>query len=132
MRNLHIGIDRISTSRLQQVWLLILALFFTLSCKRNDTIEQEQLYGRWEITKAERNGKETNYLRRGYFLFDENGTMTMNITGEDEKGTYTMENNKLLVGNKDFELIKLVADTMIMKYVTGPNSQFVFYMQKKQ
>src|SRR5687767_12048811 len=132
MRNLHIVIDRISTSRLQQVWLLIFALLFMFSCKRNDTFEQEQLYGRWEITKAERNGKETNYLRRGYFLFDENGTMTMNITGEDEKGTYTMENNKLVVGNKDFELIKLVADTMIMKYVTGPNSQFVFYMQKKQ
>ena len=132
MRNLHIVIDRISTSRLQQAWLLIFAVLFVLACKRNDTIEEEMLYGKWEITKAERNGKETNYLRRGYFMFEQNGTMTMNITGEDEKGTYAMENNKLVVGDKDFELIKLVADTMVMKYVTSPNSQFVFYMQKKQ
>ncbi len=131
MRNIHIAGDRISFSVLQPIWLFCIAVFIFFSCKRSDNIQQEQLYGRWEITKAERNGKETSYLRRGYFIIDPNGTMMINITGADEKGSYTMENNKIVMGDKNFELQALDADSMIIKYITGPNSQFVFYMQKK-
>jgi len=132
MRNLHIVIDRISFSVLQPIWLFVIVAFLFFSCKRGDNIQQEKLYGRWEITKAERNGKETSYLRRGYFIINHDGTMTINITGADEKGPYTMENNKLGMGNKNFEIQALETNSMIIKYMTGPNSQFVFYMQKKQ
>jgi len=81
MRNLHIVIDRISFSVLQPIWLFVIVAFLFFSCKRGDNIQQEKLYGRWEITKAERNGKETSYLRRGYFIINHDGTMTINITG---------------------------------------------------
>lgn len=87
--------------------------------------------GKWEITKAERNGRETNYLRRGYFIIDRD-MMTINITGADEKGPYTMNSNKLVMGDKNFELEIVKNDTMIVKYLAGPNSEFVFHMLKKK
>jgi hypothetical protein len=89
------------------------------------------MFGRWEIIKAERNGKETNYLRRGYFIIDPGGTMTINITGADEKGPYKKLSHKLVMGDKTFEVLSLKGENMVVKYVTSPSVQFTFYMQKK-
>ena len=130
MRNLHIGIDRILISAFIPVLLFIIGVLF-ISCKPGDTIVQDQLDGKWEIYKAERNGKETSYLRRGYFNIDAGGMMTINITGADEQGAYILDRNKLIMGEKLFEIQSLKADSMIVKYNTETNSQFVFYMQKK-
>lgn len=111
--------------------LLSTAFLLLVACKQNDTVQQDQIQGRWEITKAERNGRETNYLRRGYFIIEEN-QMTVNITGADEKGPYKMTKNKLVMGDKNFEIELVKSDTMIVKYLAGPNSEFVFHMLKKK
>ena len=132
MRNLHIAVDRILFSLIHSIWPIFILLVLFFSCKQNENIQQEHLFGRWEITKAERNGKETSYLRRGYFIIGPDGNMTINITGEDEKGPYTMENNRLVMGEKKFELKELTPDSMIVSYIKSPSSHFIFYLLKKQ
>ena len=131
MRKNHIVNDTVSLISPRPIRPYVLALFFLLSCQGGDSTQQEHLYGRWEIARAERNGKETNYLRRGYFIIDQNGSMTVNLTGADEKGPYKLSSNKLVMGDKNFDLQMVKADSMVVRYMTGPNSQFVFYMHKK-
>jgi hypothetical protein len=130
MRNFQLGLGK--NLALQAMWLCIAFEFLFISCKQNDASQLDQLYGKWEISKAERNGKETNYLRRGYFLIRHDGTMVTNITGADEKGTYVIEKNKLKMGTMNFEFQLVKPDSMIMQYLTSPGNQFVFYMQKKE
>ncbi|HUR31749.1 MAG TPA: hypothetical protein VMZ69_09990 [Saprospiraceae bacterium] len=106
---------------------------FFFSCKQNEDIQLESLYGKWDITKAERNGKETNYLRNGYFILKPDGNITINITGEDEHGAFALEKNRLLMGNdKIFDIQALNNDSLIVKYVSSSNSEFKFYMLKKK
>jgi len=132
MRNLQIGIGRSFGSGKQTFPLFALIIFFLSSCNGHDNASADQLYGRWDISKAERNGKETSYLRGGYFIIDQDGTMTINITGSDEKGSYSMDKNKLKIGDKNFEIREIKNDSMIMKYVPGPKIEFLFYMHKKK
>ena len=110
----------------------VLILCWIHACSPSDSIDQEALYGRWDIIKAERNGKETNYLRRGYFILGQDGMMTINITGEDESGKYILENGKIkMEDDKIFELESLHGDSLIVKYIAASNGHFKFYMVKK-
>ena len=120
-------------------YLLILSVItlgifvLTAACKQPEGIEQDNLYGHWEIVSAERNGKATGYLRNGYFIINRNGTMTVNITGEDETDQFLLDNNKIMMaGNKAFEIQSLQTDSLTMKYVMNSNTQFVFQMKRKQ
>ncbi|MBK9981259.1 MAG: hypothetical protein IPP15_02340 [Saprospiraceae bacterium] len=131
MRNLNIVTDQLPCSFMHSFCLLGTAVLFLFACRQGDTFQEGQLLGRWEITKAERNGRETEYLRRGYFIIEQS-MMTINITGADEKGPYKMANNKLVMGGKNFELEVVKNDTLIVKYLAGPNSEFVFHMLKKK
>lgn len=127
MRNLHIVSKQITVSACWLAGILLLLV----SCKRSEEIQAEGLYGRWEITNAERNGKETSYLRNGYFIIQPGGLMTINITGEDEKGKYILEKNNLVMeGNRIFEIKSLQNDSLTIRYTTNSNSQFLFYMKK--
>lgn len=110
----------------------VLVLCCIQACRPSDTIEQEALYGRWDIIKAERNGKETNYLRRGYFIIGQDGMMSINITGEDERGNYLLEKGRIRMGeDKIFELESLQGDSLIVKYIAESNGHFKFYMVRK-
>ncbi|MEO6131384.1 MAG: hypothetical protein ABIQ02_06020 [Saprospiraceae bacterium] len=129
MRNLNIVIDQISRSIIRKGLPCLAVIFLFFGCKEGDNYAQDQLIGRWEITKAERNGRETNYLRRGYFLFDQ-GVMTINITGADERGPYTLKDNKIVMGKMNFELKTVKNDSMIVTYLAGPNSEYIFHMLK--
>ena len=133
MRNLLFDPNRAFFSFLLVSGMLILLLLPNVSCKQTTDIQQDSLYGRWEIMKAERNGKETDYLRNGYFIISQDGTMTVNITGEDESGKFMLEKSKLIMeGDKTFDIESLSTDSLTVKYDATPNSQFVIYMQKKQ
>jgi len=80
---------------------------------------------------AERNGKETSYLRNGYFIIQHGGSITINITGEDEIGKYVLDKNNLVMdGNRIFEIKSLQNDSLTIRYTTNSNSQFLFYMKK--
>lgn len=131
MINLNIVIDRIFYAVFYRGCLFVVLLSLIFACKKGDGYEQEKLSGKWDITKAERNGRETSYLRRGYFIID-HSMLTINITGEDEKGSYTMKDNKFVMGDKIFELKMLKNDSMIVKYTAGPHSEFLFHMVKSK
>lgn len=117
MRNIHI----------------VLIIVSILACKRSESIDQDGLYGKWDIVKAERNGKETHYLRGGYFVIGQDGTMSINITGEEEKGRYILEDQHLQMNDdKIFNIETLQQDTLIVTYIAESNGQFVFYMARKK
>lgn len=133
MRNLHFACETISLTWFGPALLLCLGLVMCNSCKRPESISQEGLYGHWDITKAERNGKETDYLRNGFFIINPDGIMTLNITGEEEKGKYTMDHNKLILeDNRIFDIQSLRNDSMTISYAANSGSQFIFYMTKKK
>lgn len=89
------------------------------------------LYGRWDIRKAERNGRETTYLRGGYFIMDKNGSMTVNLTGQEEKGPYDLHDRILLMNETQEYLIEAqAADSLRIRYIRGPGNEFLFYLYK--
>ena len=134
MINLHFVVKRFNQRIFQfkEIGMGILLLFF-FSCKQSENVHLDSLYGKWEIMRAERNGKETSYLRNGYFIINPDGKMTVNITGQDENGTYTLENNKLVMaGDKTFDIQSHNQDSLTVKYISGSNAEFLFYMLKKK
>ena len=134
MRNLPFVFDHVSFSfSFQFIALCSIVVFLGASCKNSEPIEQEGLYGRWDITRAEKNGRETSYLRNGYFRINQDGTMTINITGEDESGKYTIDQNRLVMdGDKIFDIQVLRNDSLTVKYSASPGTQFLIYMNKKE
>lgn len=113
------------------IFIPLFVLGMSVSCKRGDTVEQEALYGKWDITKAERNGKETPYLRGGYFIIEKDGKIVVNINGSDELSTYTLEHKVIVTKDeRKFELQSVKPDSMTVHFVASPQSEFLFYMVK--
>jgi hypothetical protein len=106
-------------------------MLLTVSCKPGSDIEQEALYGKWDILNAKRNGNETHYLRGGYVIIDSNGTMTINLTGSEEKGPYVITDKTIRVNDsKEFMIESLKTDSMTMRYVMSPESDFLIHFTK--
>jgi len=113
------------------IFILLFVLGLSVSCKPKDTVEQEVLFGKWDITKAERNGKETPYLRGGYFIIEKDGKIVVNINGSDELSTYTLEHKVIVTKDeRKFELQSVKPDSMTVHFVASPQSEFLFYMVK--
>ena len=113
--------------------LAIAALFFETGCKPNNTFELEGLYGKWDIDKALRNGNETPYLRGGYFVIEQNGSMIVNITGTEEKGKFELDNNTLsLDEKKNFIVESLANDSLSIRYIMNGDNIFLFYLTKNK
>ncbi len=107
----------------------ILLLFS--SCKDESSIKTQGLNGKWEIYKANRNDKETPYLRGGYFIFDAKGNLTINITGEDESNPYQIRGNVIVIeGKSDYTITSLRNDSMDIHYEMNPESIFMFFLKK--
>ena len=104
-----------------------------VQCKQRDPVEQAALYGKWDISRAERNGKETPYLRGGYFIINQDGSITVNITGEDEHGKFVLDKDRIRMNdNKEFEIRTLTADSLTVTYSAGTQSDFIFYMNRHE
>jgi hypothetical protein len=116
MRNLH----------------FVLILLAMVSCKRAEDIQQENLYGKWDIVRAERNGEMTTYLNGGYFVIEEEGMMTVNITGEDERGPFIIERNHLELNDKIFEIESLSNDSLVIRHIASSNGRFKIYMARNK
>lgn len=111
--------------------LAFVFILLSISCKQGSDIEQEALYGKWDILNAKRNGNETHYLRGGYVIIDSNGTMTINLTGTEEKGPYVITDKTIRVSNtKDFLIESLKPDSMTLHYVMSPESDFLIRFTK--
>lgn len=115
-------------------WFGVFAFFSLLtfwSCQQSATIENESLLGKWEVSRAMRNGNLTPYLRNGYFIIKPTGDMTINITGSDETGKYELKDNVLsFFGDRDFIIEALSKDTMDLRFVMNPDNEFLFYLKK--
>jgi hypothetical protein len=114
-------------------WIFLLPFLMLVagSCKQGAGIEQEGLYGKWDIVTAKRNGKETPYLRGGYFIIEPNGLMTVNITGADERGDFSLDNNMLTLNNeKNFLIEKLHQDSLTVRYTSDTKQTFIILMTK--
>ena len=82
--------------------------------------------------KAERNGKETPYLRGGYLVIGKDGKMIVNISGNEESSPYTLQHHVLRTKDaKEFVLERLKSDSMIVHFTASPQSNFVFYMVRQ-
>ena len=130
-RRCHISnlADVINYRRLSLV--VVVSLLCISSCKNSSDIQQETLYGQWDILNAKRNGNETHYLRGGYVIIDNNGTMTINLTGTEEKGPYVITDKTIRVSDsKDFMIESLKPDSMTMRYVMSPESDFLIHFTK--
>jgi len=102
-----------------------------LSCKPHASISTQGLNGKWEIYKANRNGAETPYLRRGYFVFDAQGMLTVNITGNDESSPYVVDDNVITTeGKSTYTITSLRSDSMDIHYVMNPENEFMFFLKK--
>ena len=111
--------------------LALMIVLSTNSCKNNPDVEQEILYGKWDIFKAHRNGNETDYLRGCYVILEKNGTLAINITRTEEKGPYTLKDKTIRMSNsKEFLIEALKPDSMTMRYVMSPESEFLIQFVK--
>lgn len=106
-------------------------ILFLAACRDNPSIQTQGLNGKWEIYHALRNGNETPYLRGGYFVFDAKGNLTVNITGVDETGPYTIEGDMITVkGRTSYRVQSLRKDSMDIHFVASPESEFLFFLKK--
>ncbi len=113
----------------KHILLSIFVLGIVISCKPRDTLTQEDLFGKWDITKAERNGKETHYLRGGYFVIGKDGQIVVNINGSDETSSYTLDHHVIHTkSEKEFVLQSVKPDSMTVLFVASPQNEFVFFM----
>src|SRR5688572_7188827 len=130
MINRQLGISQTVISILGLYFLFSMML---ISCKQKEDIRYDTLYGKWDITRAEKNGKETPYLRNGYFIINANETMTVNITGEDESGSYQIEKGRLVMeGDKIFDIESLHGDSLTVRYSIPSGTEFLIFMQKNK
>ncbi len=115
-------------------WTMLLAisgLMILPSCKEGPEIKEESLSGRWEIYSATRNGNETPYLRGGYFIFDTKGVLTVNITGKDESSPYHLEQNVIVLEDKEnYTITSMRKDSIDIHYIMNPESEFMFFLKK--
>lgn len=70
-----------------------LCTLLILSCVSDAEINQDSIYGNWEVIAAKRNNRLTSTLKDGYFKFQENGQMETNIYGEVQYFQMTIEND---------------------------------------
>jgi len=120
---------QLSLIRQKHIFLSLFVLVMVASCKQKDTVTEETLFGKWDITKAERNGKETPYLRGGYFVFGKDGQIAFNIKGSEEVNTFTLNNRVIRTKDaKEFVLQSVKPDSMTVHFMASPQSEFVFYM----
>lgn len=118
---------------LMRILLGSLMILTCIQCKPRDHVEQASLYGKWDIVKAERNGKETPYLRGGYLVINADGAITVNITGEDETGKFELDKDVIRMNNnKEFVIRSLTQDSMTVAFKASPESDFIFYMNRHE
>jgi hypothetical protein len=126
--NLGVSIVRLF-SRI--VFIGIGGMLLFLSCKDSSSISTQGLNGKWEIYSAQRNGRETPYLRGGYFVFDSKGNLILNITGKEERSPFSIEDNVIVLeGKENYTIASLRNDSMDIHYVMNPENEFMFFLKK--
>ncbi len=100
-------------------------LTLLIACKDTADVSAEALTGRWVVAKAERNGRPSEYLDRGYFLFSADGQLTVNLTGAEEKGGFRIVDGSIrMEGYRDYQIDRYAPDSLFLQFSTNPESIF--------
>ena len=116
---------------------ILLNLATLVSCtSETKTIDDNLLYGRWEIKSAQRDGQPTETLTSTFFEFDKAGKMTtnFNLEGNEISRNFEIEGMKIIQKgepevNYSIEILnadKLVMLTQLMDY------QFTLNLEKSK
>lgn len=81
-------------------YILVITLFFTLSCKDESKIDKDLLSGDWVIESAVRDEKSTQTLDGLIFSFYED-ELTSNVSGEMVSDTYTCRGNTISTSSSE-------------------------------
>lgn len=104
-------------------YVLLLFISCTLcvtSCKEEATIQQQEIYGNWEVIAAKRDNRLTSTLTDGYFIFQETGSMKTNIFGVDASYTIDVQDNTVVqTGDQsaEYKIRMLRNDTLHMSAI---------------
>lgn len=85
----------------------ILCILLTTACKKEPKVKIGDLNGKWLIDSAERDGKSTKSLQKGYFQFLENQSMHSNVMNTTDTLSYSVEGNKIIIENLDYKFLIL-------------------------
>ncbi len=114
---------------------ILSCLILIFSCKTDPpATNQADLEGRWELTKAFRNGKATETLTHAFFEFDETGNMKTNFTGSEQASTYELNDKKIKEkGGNDltYNIEKLDKDNLTLEF-NMQNFDFKLELRKAQ
>lgn len=95
---------------------LIAALF---ACAEEKEVVVNDLYGRWIVYNAERNGHPTETVKGAQFDIRESGEMTTDITGEEVVGDFTFEEGRIVHNTEsafEYTVTDVSADTMQLQF----------------
>lgn len=89
------------------------------SCKQPvEPVDTSILNGKWLVTSAERNAKETATLNKAIFVFNPDSTMQTNFTGEEVNTNYTVSGNVITQVSGDklpFTILNLSTDSLTLQ-----------------
>jgi len=73
--------------------LLVIGIFSCTEEPKKNEPTKDSLIGKWELKEAFTNNKSTQRLEGAYLEFNEDGSMSTNILGSEEKGSFEMKKN---------------------------------------
>ncbi|NNE27587.1 MAG: hypothetical protein HKN09_12155, partial [Saprospiraceae bacterium] len=92
---------------------LITLLFASCLGDKVDLTDQK-LEGRWEITQAFREGRETRTLKDGFFDFTSPDQFRTNILNDEQNYKYRLSGNKIIVESNpivNYTVLQMLSDT---------------------
>ena len=107
-------------------------LSFFAACKKDGTIDESTIQGKWEVVEARRNGKVTGTLHGAFFEFTED-KMKTNITGQEQTSDISYNGLQIrATGGSDnarYNVEKIDEDNLILK-TNLRNFDFIFRLQR--
>jgi hypothetical protein len=114
------------------LWTVLAFLMLAFACKNSPDVNADDLTGHWVIAKAERNGRPSEYLDRGYFTFTADGQLTVNLTGTEEKGGFRLADGSIRMdGHRDYQIDRYAPDSLFLQFSTNPESIFRILLIKE-
>lgn len=106
-----------------------------LACGSDTEATQSQLLGYWQLENAYRNGRLTESLDGLFFDFGPDGRLVTNISGQEEQGTYEVDDDQILQRQTSLDadyVIEEVSDTSLVLRTQLRNYVFRLGLRKAE
>lgn len=103
--------------------IIFLALVTVCSVMYSCTSDKnnKNIVGDWRLESAMRNYQKTSTLDSAYMVFEESGVFRTNLGGFDERHSYTIDKQDVLVSNSDLikkmKMINLTDSTLHLRLI---------------